>query len=153
MPNHNAPIGHPPHERVLFLMLGLPSSGKTTWCRNWTSVPTIHMDHLRHCFHGQEYIEQLEPWIIELAHMFAKTLLHRYRRIVVDDANWTRHRRRFFFFHGVTTHMLWRKATVEQCLERAPAERQERLQAVARAFEPPDESEWEGYGDPFITIV
>jgi hypothetical protein len=138
-------------ETVLYLMVGLPYAGKTTWCRN-ANTPTIEVDALRRSLYGLEYVERMEPYVIWLSSVFALTLLQRHHRVFVDDTFGTPARRMHFFFPGVVTHMVWCDADEATCLRRAPEEHHARIREVAGMFQAPDASEWERWGKPFITI-
>lgn len=85
---------------TLILTVGLPRSGKTTWClERWhgTGTPIVSPDAIRLALHGQRYVALAEPMVWTVAKLMVRALfLAGHPTVFVDATNTTRERRDFW---------------------------------------------------------
>ena len=78
----------------LYVTIGLPRSGKTTWART-TGWPIVNPDSIRLALHGQRFYGPAEPMVWAMAYAMVEALrLAGHDRIVVDATNVSAKRRR-----------------------------------------------------------
>lgn len=136
-------------DKQLFMMVGLPRSGKTRTAQYLSkeyNAPIVCPDEVRRAIHGEEYIQSAERFIWATVHAMVKALfLAGHNVVILDACNHRRDRRadfkdemweRVFYVVDVATDI---------CVQRA--EGNERLQKdirrKAEKFEPIDYKEGE----------
>lgn len=73
---------------TLIMMVGLPRSGKSTYCHNRRSVPIVSPDCIRKAIHGQRYVKELEPEVWKTAHLMVVALFEAgHDRVFLDCCN------------------------------------------------------------------
>lgn len=81
-------------EPCLYITVGLPCSGKTTWALA-QDLPIISPDAIRFAFHGQRFLSEAEPWVWTYARTMPKALFYAgHERLIVDATNTKPERRR-----------------------------------------------------------
>jgi predicted kinase len=85
------------NDATLYLTVGLPQSGKTTWARAFSrqhGAPIVNPDSIRLALHGQPFIAQAEPFVWAIAKvMVAALFLAGHEIVIVDATNISRRRR------------------------------------------------------------
>ncbi len=80
-------------KQTLFLMVGLPRSGKTTWAKK-QNLPMVNPDSIRLALHGKPFIPQAESFVWAIAYLMAKALLiSGHSTVIIDATNITKKRR------------------------------------------------------------
>jgi len=77
---------------MVYLTVGLPGSGKTTWARNFQArngALIVSKDAIRHMY-GVEFDWDLEPQVSRLFWALLHEALRTYGNIIVDNTNLTR---------------------------------------------------------------
>jgi len=78
---------------TLILAVGLPQSGKSTWCRQ-QGHPIVNPDSIRLAMHGKPFIAEAESFVWAVAKCMVKALfLAGHETVVLDATNTTRKRR------------------------------------------------------------
>ena len=78
---------------TLLMTVGLPQSGKSTWCRQ-QQCPIVNPDSIRLALHGKPFIPEAEAFVWAVAKCMVKALfLAGHETVVVDATNTTRKRR------------------------------------------------------------
>lgn len=110
-------------DKQLFMMVGLPRSGKTrtaNFLSNKYSAPIVCPDEVRKAIHGEEYIQSAERFVWATVHIMVKALFLAGHNIVILDACNHRRDRRLEF-----KNELWRRVfyitdtPMNICIERA----------------------------------
>ncbi len=77
----------------LFFTVGLPQSGKSTWCNAWVRDAGKHDrprvvlagDDFRHGLHGHEYLVEAEAFVFAAMDLAARALLRRGFDVMMDE--------------------------------------------------------------------
>lgn len=78
---------------TIYVTVGLPRSGKTTWAKT-TGWPIVNPDSIRLALHGQRFYGPAEPFVWAVAYLMVEALrLAGCPRIVVDATNVSAKRR------------------------------------------------------------
>src|SRR5216683_5886868 len=78
---------------TLFLTVGLPRSGQSTWARG-TNTPIVCPDEIRLALHGQRFIASAEPLVWAIARIMVSALFGAgHPRVILDATNLTKARR------------------------------------------------------------
>jgi predicted kinase len=107
---------------VLYVTVGLPRSGKTTWAQK-TNLPVVNPDAIRLALHGQRYVEEAEPMVWAIAEVMVRALFRAgHAQVVLDATNNTRKRRARWI--GKEWHPVFVLFGIdkETCISRAHAE-------------------------------
>ena len=76
-----------PKENVLICTVGLPRSGKSTFCKNFIhNTPIVCPDSVRLAMHGQRFIAEAEPFVWATVKVMIKALFRAGHGLVVFDA-------------------------------------------------------------------
>lgn len=108
----------------LIMTVGLPYSGKTTWCLDHSHLgPVVSPDAIRLSLTGQRYNPRTEPYVWAMARTMVETLfLYGYETVMLDATNVSEQRRGQW-----VRPSQWRveyvllEASAEICRERAMA--------------------------------
>ncbi len=106
-------------DKTLFITVGLPRSGKTTWARE-QGCPIVNPDSIRLALHGQRYQSLAEPFVWSIAKLMVRALFLSGHDIVIVDATNNSAKRRKFWEDPewkLDYHIL--KASKDLCIERA----------------------------------
>lgn len=110
--------------RRLFMMVGLPRSGKSSIARRLSKAydaPIVSPDEIRKAIHGEEYIQSAERLVWATVHIMIKALfLAGHDNVVLDACNNTYHRREEFKNDELWTRIFYVVNTpMDICLQRA----------------------------------
>lgn len=73
---------------TLYLMYGLPGSGKSSFAKQMEGVYRLNRDQLREMmFPGKKYSSSREKAVVEVEQAVAQALLTSNRSVVIDDTN------------------------------------------------------------------
>ena len=74
-------------EKVLICTVGLPRSGKSTFCnQHISSAPIVNPDSVRLAMHGQRFIAETEPFVWATVKVMIKALFRAGHNCVIFDA-------------------------------------------------------------------
>jgi predicted kinase len=149
--------------KLLYLTVGLPYSGKSTWARE-SDLPIVSPDAIRVALHGQRFISSAEPVVWATARLMVAALFEAGHDLVVLDAtNTTRQRRAEWRDPRWVRVFVELAAPPDLCIQRAEARDDTQIipviKRMAEAFEPPSQDEldpperlawqeWESLEDP-----
>jgi predicted kinase len=109
----------------LFVMVGLPLSGKTTYSeylRRITCATIVNPDTVRLAIHGNQYIQTAEPFVWATTETMVRTLLMSDHSVILDAVNNTKERRsvwvRMAKEFDLTAKFCVMQTTYEDCLRR-----------------------------------
>ena len=75
----------------LHITVGLPQSGKSTWCKREGHLPVVNPDSIRLALHGMPFISEAEPFVWAIAKVMVKALfLAGHNNVIVDATNTTK---------------------------------------------------------------
>lgn len=125
---------------ILYLTVGLPRSGKSTWARQ-SGLPVVCPDEIRLALHGQRFVASAEPTVWATAKLMVAALFGAgHYSVVLDACNTTALRR------GEWQDERWQivyqefPADMAACIERARATGREdiipTIERMAAQFEP-----------------
>jgi predicted kinase len=104
----------------LLVMVGLPRSGKTTYCVS-TLKPQgyviVNPDSFRLAIHGQRFIGAAEPFVWATVYAAVDALRLAGHDVVVDGTHMTKKRRDPWVLRGAEFHLMGTRESV--CIERA----------------------------------
>lgn len=131
---------------VLYLLVGLPRSGKSTFAKESCGVPIVNPDSIRLAIHGQRFVSESEPFVWATAQTMVNALfLAGHDRVVLDATNTTRKRRKMWVSDKWDTKVIWVNTSMEICIDRAEAEGDKEIipiiKSMNESFEPPTEDE------------
>lgn len=136
------------HKHILIGTVGLPRSGKSTWCHQ-QAWPIVNPDSIRLALHGQRFSAEAERFVWATAHCMVKALfLAGHRHVILDATNTTRKRRDEWASKEWETYWHLIDTPKETCLERARATNDAEIvpviERMAAAWEPlgQDERRW-----------
>lgn len=70
---------------TLYLTVGLPRSGKSTWAKQ-TQCPIVNRDAIRLALHGQPFIKEAESMVTAIEDYMVKSLFIAGHKAVIVDA-------------------------------------------------------------------
>lgn len=76
--------------RVIYMLKGLPASGKSTYAKDMIStgkIKRISKDDLRSMLHNGKYTPELEMFILDARNILIKLALKQGFDVVIDDTN------------------------------------------------------------------
>lgn len=109
--------------KQLFMMVGLPYSGKSTEAALLSKVhhaPIVNPDSVRVALHGHKFIPEAEPYVWAICKTMVRSLFtagHDY--VILDATNLTPARRNEWTRDGWTTVACIVDTSLEVCLKRA----------------------------------
>ncbi len=113
----------------LFMLIGLPRSGKTTWAKTKQEISggvIVSADTLRWLVYGQRFWGEGEPFVWSIRGIVLKMLLEQGVNIIIDETNSKKERREpiiqmaktyDYNVFGVTVN-----TALEECIKRAEKE-------------------------------
>lgn len=111
--------GDPEVEKELYVLVGLPRSGKSTWAQQ-QSVPIVCPDAIRLALTGQAFVPEAEPMVWTLARYMVRALfLAGHRHVILDACNTTKARRSNWKSPEWQRTFLWFDTPAGTCQERA----------------------------------
>jgi len=109
--------------KILILTVGLPMSGKTTWCHEYhqkSGAAIVNPDSIRLALHGQRYAANAESYVWAIADTMVKSLfLGGHEVVVVDATNNTWKRRAFWSNSNWDTYCKLMNFSRSTCIQRA----------------------------------
>lgn len=118
---------------VLVMTVGLPRSGKSTWCKNMIEYGAVivNPDSIRLAIHGQPFIQEAEPTVWATAKYMVKSLFIAGHNIVILDATSIndKSRNEWKSYDWETVYKVFHTSK-ETCLQRAIDNGQEYLLPV-----------------------
>lgn len=107
-------------DRELWVMVGLPRSGKSTWARKWY-LPIVSSDAVREALHGERFLSKAEPYVHVVKNTMIEALfLAGHTTVIVDECHVKRKYRQALEDLGVARCVYIVLGTPkEECLARA----------------------------------
>lgn len=105
--------------KELYLTVGLPHSGKSTWAKqqNW---PIVNPDSIRLAIHGERFISQAEPFVWAVAKTMVRALfLAGHDKVLLDATLTTPERRSEWNSTDWTSRYILFTADKQECIRRA----------------------------------
>jgi len=114
-------------KKRLLMTIGLPRSGKSTWCKK-QRYPIVNPDSIRRALHGQAFIKEAESivWSIAL-YMVRALFLAGHNKVILDATNLDYFRRKEWFREDCSLEYYLFNTKAEICKERAIANNQSEL--------------------------
>jgi len=147
----------PESPNSLIVTVGLPRSGKSTWCkktRHQLRCPIVCPDAVRLAVTGQRFVREAEPTVWMIVQYMIRALFEAgHPCVILDATNTTQARRKLWLdearlgnYNGDTAvHFVVFETDAEECKRRAIADGMEDLvpiiDAMAAGFEPLDSIE------------
>lgn len=105
--------------KTLYLTVGLPRSGKSTWAQK-QHVPIVNPDSIRLAVHGQPFYAPAEPYVWTIAKTMVLSLfLAGHDQVILDATNATKSRREQWLSTEWKTRCVVFDTPADICLERA----------------------------------
>ena len=121
---------------LLFLTVGLPRSGKSTWAKT-TSFPIVNRDAVRLALHGQDYIQEAEDMVTAIEMYMVKALfLAGHNRVIIDATNLKDTYRERWMIGPWKIRVCIFDVTPEVCIERAKKSGREDLIPIIEKMAP-----------------
>lgn len=121
---------------TLIAMIGLPRSGKSTICREWSKQrgwPIVNRDAIRLALHGQRYEAAAEPMVKAISLYMIKALFGAGHDVVLyDETNFSRAARDFIRSDQWDTKFYPVLTDMDTCIARAHATNQPDLEPVIK---------------------
>ena len=106
-------------DATLFMTVGLPRSGKSTWAKKM-GIPIVNPDSIRLAMHGHEFIGLAEELVWAITKIMVRAMfIAGHRQVILDATNTNRSRRKRFKSRS------WKRCYVEfttdkeECIKRA----------------------------------
>lgn len=112
-------------DKVLVCTVGLPRSGKTTWCHEMNKEkgwPIVNPDSLRLAMHGQRYAAQAEPMVWAIVKIMVSALFLAGHEFVLLDATGNSLKRREDMIGVWECQFKVIDTTRAECIQRAEEE-------------------------------
>lgn len=119
-------------QKTLYLTVGLPRCGKSTWARR-QGIPMVNPDSIRLALHGQRYVKEAEPMVWAVARYMVRALfLAGHASVILDATNTNDHRRREWLSSDWNVVLVWFDTDPYTCQQRAVFTNQSDLIPVIR---------------------
>lgn len=103
----------------LYMTVGLPRSGKSTWARS-TKLPIVSPDAIRATFYKEPFNSAYEPHVWQHAHIMVKALFNAgHDTVILDACNTTEKRRNKWLDPEYAIDLIYFSTPEDVCLERA----------------------------------
>lgn len=128
---------------TLYITVGLPRCGKSTWCREHQDWPIVNPDSIRLAIHGKEFDPKHEQLVWWTAKIMVESLFRAGNEKVVLDSTMVAHARRqeWKSKDWDTVYVIFKTSQAE-CERRAVAEGRPHMvgviQRMAYLYEPVD---------------
>lgn len=113
---------HNKKDIILFVTVGLPRSGKSTWAKTM-NLPVVNRDAIRLAIHGQAFLQEAESIVTAHEDVMARSLAIQGLSMVIDATNLTIHfRNKWRLFakqYNMQIKFVCFTTTKEECLNRA----------------------------------
>lgn len=120
---------------TLFLTVGLPRSGKSTWAKS-QSLPIVNRDAIRLALHGQAYIQDAEPMVTAIETYMVKSLfLAGHNAIIIDATHLKEEYRKRWESDEWEIRLVNFKTSKEVCIERAKKDKKEYLIPIIESMD------------------
>ena len=109
-------------QNILYMTVGLPRSGKSTWSRKYNKSPIVNPDSIRLVINknGQRYVEENEPEVWRIAKIMVAALFKAgHKKVILDATNIKKKNRDFFKSNEYSRVFVQFNATKEECIHRA----------------------------------
>lgn len=135
----------------IFILIGLPRSGKTTWRNKNAKGLVISADDIRYKVYGQRFFGEGEHLMWAIRGILLNTALEqKLDGIVIDETNTTQKRRAPIIKKakewGYEIIAVWIKTSPEECIKRAELENDENIIPVIKRMAEQLEVPWQGEG-------
>ena len=134
--------------KTLFVMCGLPGSGKSTFVAAMSSIPCICLDNLREEFYGDASIQGSGAYIFNTGIERIKSAFRSYDTVIYDATNIDRRARKSVMGNLPMVDRficVWIDTPVNECLKRNEMRERhvprEVIERMNRKFEIPTEEE------------
>ena len=111
------------NENTLIMMIGLPRSGKSSFCREFLmdKYPIVNPDSIRLSLCGKRFLREVENQVWKIAKIMVNSLfIYGHEKVVLDATNVTKQRRDFWIneeLYKIEYILIDTKA--EECVKRA----------------------------------
>lgn len=109
--------------KTLYMMIGLPRSGKTTRARDLAKkygCPIVNRDSIRLALHGERFLVKAEPMVDVITHLMVDALfLGGNDRVILDECNVTIARRREWLSDRWNIECVHIDTPESECVDRA----------------------------------
>lgn len=109
----------------LFFLIGIPRSGKSTYCEKWVDNPNhkrrviVSSDSIRMAMHGQRYEPLAETMVFAVKHIMIRSLLSKGFDVIVDGTHSTKISIQRLLEIDPNATPIFLQTPVEVCKERA----------------------------------
>jgi len=107
-------------KKTLWLTVGLPRSGKTTWAKE-QGMPIVNPDSVRLALHGQRYQSLAEPFVWAIAKLMVRALFLAGHDAVIVDATNNSIKRRKLWKGSWELKSFTLTTSKQKCIDRARA--------------------------------
>lgn len=119
--------------KTLYITVGLPRSGKSTWADK-QGIPIVCPDDIRLASHGRAYIPDFEPFVWAITKVMVKALLARHDTVILDATNMTVKRRKQWVDDSWDIVFVRFPVSADECIDRAIKDKRYDLIEVIRGM-------------------
>lgn len=109
--------------KVLYMMVGLPRSGKSTLCKKLSlsrGIPIVNPDSIRLALYGEVFLPQAERMVWSIAHYMVESLfIAGHEEVLLDSTSISRSVRDEWRNKQWTRHFIVVQTPRDECLKRA----------------------------------
>lgn len=104
---------------ILYTLIGLPASGKSTFCLSHSDCVVVSSDEIRAELFGNAEIQTNPRLVFQTAHERIEKALNNNKNVIFDATNLTIKDRKKIFSHKSCKHIaIYFKPNIEKCIER-----------------------------------